>query len=42
MKKYEYKIVNVPIEKELKSKVGDTFEKCKQVIFDEANSYAYQ
>lgn len=38
MKKYEYKIVSVPIDKDFKSKVGVTFEKCKQVIFDEANN----
>lgn len=36
MKKYEYKFVEVKIQTGLKIKAGDTFEKCKKVIFDEA------
>lgn len=36
MKKYEYKFVEIQREAGLKVKVGDTFEKCKQVITEEA------
>ena len=36
MKKYEYKFVEIQRETGLKVKVGDTFEKCKQVIIEEA------
>ena len=35
MKNYEYKFVEVPREKGLKVKAGDTFEKCKEVILEE-------
>ncbi len=36
MKKYEYKFVDVHRETGLKVQTGDTFEKCKQVIIEEA------
>lgn len=37
MKKYEYKFVEVPKkENGLKTKAGDTFEECKEVILMEA------
>lgn len=36
MKKYEYKFVEVQRELGLKVKRGDTFEKCKQTIEEEA------
>lgn len=36
MKKYEYKFVEVHSELGLKVKKGDTFEKCKQIIIEEA------
>ena len=36
MKKYEYKFVEVPREFGLKVKRGDAFEKCKQIIVEEA------
>lgn len=38
MKKFEYKFVEVPIKSTLKTKVGDTFEKCKDVIILEAQN----
>lgn len=36
MKKYEYKFVEIQRETGLKVKTGDTFEKCKEVIIEEA------
>ena len=36
MKKYEYKFVKIQVEYGLKVKNGDAFEKCKQVITEEA------
>ena len=36
MKKYEYKFVEVQRELGLKVKKGDTFEKCKRIIVEEA------
>ena len=36
MKKYEYKFVEIQRETGLKVKTGDTFDKCKQVIIEEA------
>jgi len=36
MKKYEYKFVEIQRETGLKVKTGNTFEKCKQVIIEEA------
>lgn len=36
MKKYEYKFVEVKVQKDLKIKSGTTFEECKKVIISEA------
>lgn len=37
--KYEYKFVEVPLrENGFKTKQGDSFEKCKEVITEEANN----
>lgn len=36
MSKYEYKFVEVPAKSGLKVKLGDTFEKCKEIIVTEA------
>lgn len=32
---YEYKFIEVPLERTLKSKRGDTFNKCKEIIIEE-------
>lgn len=32
---YEYKFIEVPIERNLKSKRGDSFNKCKEIIIEE-------
>lgn len=29
---YEYKFINVPVDKSFKCKRGDSFEKCKDII----------
>ncbi len=37
--KYEYKFVEVPLrEKGFKTKLGETFEKCKRIIVEEADN----
>lgn len=38
MKKYEYKFVEVSEKSNFKTKLGDTFEKCKEVILTEAEN----
>lgn len=38
MKKFEYKYVEVAIKISLKTKAGDTFEKCKKIIDEEAEN----
>ena len=35
---YEYKFINVPVDKSFKCKRGDSFEKCKDIIREEAQS----
>ncbi len=35
---YEYKFINVPVDKSFKCKRGDSFEKCKDIIKEEAKS----
>lgn len=35
---YEYKFINVPVDKSFKAKRGDSFEKCKEVIKEEAKN----
>ncbi|MDZ4992462.1 DUF4177 domain-containing protein [Clostridium perfringens] len=35
---YEYKFINVPVDKSFKSKRGDSFEKCKEIIKEEAKN----
>lgn len=37
--KYEYKFVEVPLrEKGFKTKLGETFDRCKEIIVEESNS----
>lgn len=37
--KYEYKFVEIPLrEKGFKTKLGDAFDRCKEIIMEEANS----
>lgn len=38
MKKYEYKFIQVKRESGFKIKQGATFEKCKEIIVEEANN----
>ena len=42
MQKYEYKFVEVKSELGIKVKKGDTFEKCKQIITEEALHLVFQ
>ncbi|MDK0709564.1 DUF4177 domain-containing protein [Clostridium perfringens] len=35
---YEYKFINVPVDKSFKRKRGDSFEKCKDIIKEEAKN----
>lgn len=35
---YEYKFINVPVDKSFKVKRGDSFEKCKEIIKEEAKN----
>lgn len=35
---YEYKFVQVPFESSRKSKTGDSFEKCKEIILEESKN----
>ena len=36
--KYKYKFVKVPMRRGFKKKLGETFERCKEVITEEAES----
>lgn len=37
--KYEYKFVEVPLRKKgFKTKLGETFDRCKEIIVEESNS----
>lgn len=38
MKKYEYKFIEVPAKTGLKTKAGETFEECKNIIVSEAEN----
>lgn len=35
---YEYRFINVPVGKSFKAKRGDSFEKCKEIIVEEAKN----
>lgn len=35
---YEYRFINVPVDKSFKVKRGDSFEKCKEIIVEEAKN----
>ena len=35
---YEYKFINVPVDKSFKCKRGDSFEKCKDIIKEEVKN----
>ena len=35
---YEYKFINVPVDKSFKGKRGDSFEKCKDIIKEEVKN----
>lgn len=35
---YEYMFINVPVDKSFKVKRGDSFEKCKEIIVEEAKN----
>ncbi|EHK2401107.1 DUF4177 domain-containing protein [Clostridium perfringens] len=35
---YEYKFINVPVDKSFKCKRGNSFEKCKDIIKEEAKN----
>ncbi len=38
MKKYEYKFIEVPAKRGLKTKAGETFEECKKIIISESEN----